>query len=277
MQELQSLLKDLYLISGLNISIFDIDEHLVTSYPVHDSPFCALMKSHPASKLKCKQCDHKAFERVKQSGEIAIYHCDFHLYEAVVPLYTYGTHTGYLMMGQTLTPSQFEKERIRAAASPYVKDKQALNEAIKKISYHTKEQILAFASIINIYGQYLTLTNRIEAKNKNLAMEVKKYIQVNYPKEITIEHLCQYFYCSRGTLINQFKHEYGKTVHQYILEFRLEKALELLKNKHLTIQEIALNCGFSDANYFSKSFKKKYALSPTSYRDQMITSSKKTR
>lgn len=265
MDNLYTILKDLHLISGLNISIFDIDENLIISYPKQDSVFCQLIKSNPLGALQCKNCDHNAFERVKKTGQIDIYTCYFHLYEAVVPLYSYGTHSGYLMMGQTLTNSKFEKEKIKQTALNYCKDEMTLNNAIEKISYHSKEQILSFASIINICGQYLTLTNRIEAKNKDLATEIKNYLNINYSNHITIEHLCHYFYCSRSTLINKFKQSYNKTIHQYLLDFRLEKSLELLNNKNLSIKEIALQCGFSDTNHFSKSFKKKYNVPPSKH------------
>ena len=47
MNELQVMLKDLYLVFGLNLSIFDLDGNLVTSYPEKNSPFCELVKSKP--------------------------------------------------------------------------------------------------------------------------------------------------------------------------------------------------------------------------------------
>ncbi|MGM9912770.1 helix-turn-helix domain-containing protein [Floccifex sp.] len=85
----------------------------------------------------------------------------------------------------------------------------------------------------------------------------------NYSHEITISSLCDYFYCSKATLINTFKKRYNQTVHQYLLNYRLEKAKEQLKIQSLSISQIAYNCGFNDANYFSKAFKKKYGVSPS--------------
>lgn len=268
MNDIQSLLKDLYLISGLNMTIFDIDGNMTISYPMQKSSFCSLIGKNKKSLQKCLECDKAAFERVKATGKIEIYQCYFHLYEACVPLYTYGMHTGYLMMGQTLSKSSIDKEQLKATALPFVENEEDLNDAIEKISVHSKEQILSFASIIDICAKYLTLTNRIEAKNKNLAEEVKQYIMQNYHHDVTIEHLCCYFYCSKATLINHFKKTYHQTVHQYLLEYRLEKAKEYLKNNQLSIQEVASNCGFKDANYFSKVFKKYVGLPPHQFREK---------
>ena len=266
MNDLQSMLKDLHTVSGLNISIFDIDEKLITSYPTKKSPFCSLIESNIKGLERCKKCDHEAFEMVKKTKELYIYQCSFHLYEAVVPIYTYGNHTGYLMMGQTLTDSLVEKNQIFEEAIPLINDPQKLSDAINAISFHSKDQIISFAKLIDICGKYLTLTNRIEAKNNNLAIEVKKYIMNNYNHEITVEGLCDYFYCSRATLINKFKNEYGTTVHQYLLDYRLKQAIELLKYNDYTINEISDKVGFSDANYFSKAFHKKFNISPSKYR-----------
>jgi len=268
MNDIQSLLKDLYLISGLNMSIFDLDGNIIISYPQQKSPFCHLISQNKNALDKCIECDKAAFERVKKTGKIDIYQCHLHLYEACVPLYTYGMHTGYLMMGQTLSQSLIDKEQLKEAALSFVGDEKRLDLAIEKISVHSQEQILSFASIIDICAKYLTLTNRIKAKNKNLAEEVKQYIIQNYHRDITIEHLCHYFYCSKATLINHFKNAYHQTVHQFLLEYRLNKAKEYLKNEQLSIQEIARNCGFKDANYFSKAFKKHNGISPLYYREK---------
>lgn len=268
MKDLQDILKDLHLISGLNIAIYDIDEKLITSYPEKKSMFCSLIEKNPLGLAKCKECDHNAFSKVKKSGSIYIYQCYFNLYEAVVPLYTYDIHTGYLMMGQTLTNSLFDKEDIQKKSLNYINNKEELEEAINKISVHSHEQIIAFSNIINICAKYITLTNRIDYKRKDLAYKAKEYMINNYKKEITIDLLCQMLHCSKSTLINHFKKEHGKTVHQFLLDYRLKKSIELLNNNELSILEISIDCGFNDANYYSKAFKRKYKISPSEYKQK---------
>ena len=263
MDELQVILKDLYLVFGLNLSIFDLAGHLVTSYPVSNSPFCHLVKSNSKVLELCKNCDREAFDYVKKNGSIYIYRCHLGLYEACVPLYTYGIHSGFFMMGQTLTDTDYDRNHIKRKAKEYIDDDSTIDEAIEQISFHTKEQILAFADVVNIVAEYITLTNRLEAKSKKLFLEVRKYLINNYSQNITIDWLCDYFYVSRATLINNFKSEYGITVHKFLLDYRLKKSMEMLKNSKKSVQDIALECGFSDANYFSKVFKKKYNSSPS--------------
>lgn len=69
MDELQVILKDLYLVFGLNLSIFDLTGHLVTSYPVSNSPFCHLVKSNSKVLELCKNCDREAFDYVKKMDQ----------------------------------------------------------------------------------------------------------------------------------------------------------------------------------------------------------------
>lgn len=267
MDDIQHILKDLYIISDFNMSLFDTDFNLVTSYPEGKTSFCTLIEKSDGFK-HCKQFDHEAFLRVKETGKIYIYQCYFNLYEACVPIYTYGILSGYLMMGENLLASPIDRKIIEEKALPYVKDPDLLNDAINTIPVHPKEKILSFASIVDICARYLTLTNQVENKNEQLAKQIMAYLQQNYASHISIQKLCDIFYCSKGTLNNHFKQEYHISIHQYLSNLRLEKATELLHNPNLSIGEIAITVGFNDTNYFTKAFRKKYNYSPIEYRNK---------
>lgn len=128
--------------------------------------------------------------------------------------------------------------------------------------------------LLRIFVMYVQNTFHLQTvskqKHDHLAQEIKHYIIANYNKQITIEELCSYFFCSRGTLLKHFKSKYNTTVHQYLLDYRLKKAAELLINDELNVKEIAYFCGFEDPNYFSKAFRKKYNLSPLKFKNQQI-------
>jgi len=52
----------------------------------------------------------------------------------------------------------------------------------------------------------------------------------------------------------------------FLNEFRVERAKELLSNSPESIQEVMYTCGFRDAPYFSRAFKRYVGLSPTAFR-----------
>nr|WP_318000279.1 PocR ligand-binding domain-containing protein [uncultured Faecalibacillus sp.] len=268
MNELENMLKDLYLISGLNMSIFDLNQNLLASYPHKKSKFCNELEKNQKALQHCLDCDYKAMEHIKNTGELYIYKCHFGLNEAIMPLYSYGSLTGYLMMGQAVIGTYQNYSKIIENSKDYFTDNHFLKQLVTKITILNEDQIYAFAQICDICAKYISLTNRIQAKHDNLGQEVKHYIISNYQKQITIEELCHYFFCSRGTLLKHFKSKYHTTIHQFLLNYRLEKAAELLINSHMHIKEIAYQCGFEDPNYFSKAFKKKYNLSPLEFKNQ---------
>lgn len=269
MYPLQKLMKSLHETMGLNISLFDINENLITSYPEKDSEFCYYMKYIcKQSKHCCKKCDHKAFQRAKASNTYEVYRCDFHLFETCVPIYTYGTLTGFLMIGQATNSSQIDLDLIKKSIKPFIKNQQIINSLVDTIPIREEKQLLAFAEIANLAAQYLTLSNQVENKNHSLAYAIKIYIQNNYQHTITMDSLCDLFLCSKSTLNNHFKKENNITIHQYLLDYRLKKSCELLNQNQLTTQEIAYLCGFNDSNHFYKAFKNKYKCNPGTYKNK---------
>ena len=56
------------------------------------------------------------------------------------------------------------------------------------------------------------------------------------------------------------------TIRNYLLEFRMHKAANLLVGTNLSVKEIANNVGYTDQLVFSKAFKRQFGLSPKNYR-----------
>ncbi|MBQ4145049.1 MAG: helix-turn-helix transcriptional regulator [Clostridia bacterium] len=93
-----------------------------------------------------------------------------------------------------------------------------------------------------------------------------KYIDDNYAGDITTEMLAGRLHISEGHFCHIFKEIVGKSAKEYLIEIRLQKATDLIRTTDLTITEIALSCGFSDSNYFSRLFKKYIGHTPSTYR-----------
>lgn len=70
---------------------------------------------------------------------------------------------------------------------------------------------------------------------------------------------------SSSQLNRKIKAAAGMTTSNYILKVRLNKAGQLLTQSQKPIGEIAMNCGFNDFAYFSRSFRKKFGMTPTSF------------
>ena len=92
------------------------------------------------------------------------------------------------------------------------------------------------------------------------------HIESHYTEPITLELLATIGGCSKSTLIRLFRRAFDSTPVGYLLEFRLERSCRMLEKSHLPVSEIALRNGFSDSNYFTKLFRRRYGHSPREYR-----------
>lgn len=262
METLESLLKNFYLISGMNMTIFDTQMHVIASYPKRKCKFCTILEKSDQAKQQCHQCDLHAMEYAFKTQQLHIYTCWCGLYETIIPLYTYGQLSGYFMMGQTLNSDE-DRENVLQKAGKCIKDRVLLETSLKFSSVHTKQQIEAFAEIVNICAQYLTLTNTLQIDSENLAEEIQKYLLLHHKENITIEMLCTYFHVSKATLHTHFQDVFHTTVHQRLLSIRLNQARNLCLTTDKSIKVIAKECGFKDPNYFSKVYKKYFGILPT--------------
>lgn len=108
-------------------------------------------------------------------------------------------------------------------------------------------------------------------KNKNtkasqLIEKVKKYIMDNYQDdELDISKMAKSLFVNYGHLCFIFKRDTGITINEYLTEFRIKKAKELINDGNQLVLDIARKVGYSDANYFGKCFKKYYGLAPSKY------------
>lgn len=264
--ELITVLKELHNISSFRISIYDATLNEIEAYPKELCPFCRLVQKNRAGKESCIQNDRLAFQKVEKTQQVYVYQCKFGLYEAVAPLYSFGMLTGYLMMGQIINQHKVSRNSILSIASNYVDDKDILYEAVGSIPSGTEKQIRSCISIMDICAKYITLSNRLNSTKSELADDIKKYIDKNYPNVINIDGLCQMFFCSKSTLINSFKKKYSQSINGYLTQKRIDYACDLLSLTNKSVKNIALSCGFSEQNYFSKVFYKLKEVSPTSYR-----------
>lgn len=109
-------------------------------------------------------------------------------------------------------------------------------------------------------------SDRQSSYNK-LVEEAKEYILANYgDHDLSIAKVCRHLHISAGYFSNIFKKETKTTFVSYLLGVRMEAAQRLLAATDLKAFEIAERVGFSDPNYFSFCFRKKFGISPKEYR-----------
>lgn len=108
------------------------------------------------------------------------------------------------------------------------------------------------------------ITNQDEQIMQKVMMVIEENIDNN---DFSVEDLGTIIGLNRTSFNNKIKSLTGFTPVEFIRDIRIKRAAQLLINSQLLIKEIAYMTGFSDIKYFSKSFKNKYGLTPSEYRN----------
>ncbi len=125
---------------------------------------------------------------------------------------------------------------------------------------------------------YLFLSKLIEANGNNLftdggmdkkeqyAKKVIEYIEMNYSRKMSIAEAAHYIGLDRCYLGSIFKHYFNVSMQEFLINYRVNKACELMKTNNLTIGDISRSIGYDDPLLFSKIFRKVKGVSPKDYK-----------
>lgn len=120
---------------------------------------------------------------------------------------------------------------------------------------------------ITFYDQILTLEhhNKVQ-KNTKKILDMISYIHEHYTEKFSLSDMAEHLTISRSECCRYFKKTMHITISEYLLEYRLTKAIQLLENSTMNITEIAHATGFCDVSYFIRRFQEKLKCSPQKYR-----------
>ena len=125
-----------------------------------------------------------------------------------------------------------------------------------------KEVLAFFTDIVRLLEE-----KRQDRKNA-LPDQVMSYIGENYGSfNLTLQELSKLFGVSKTVLCQQFRSSTGMTIGEYILKIRMVQAKGMFEKGYHNVAYVAEKCGYEDAGYFSKCFKKYFGISPKTYCD----------
>lgn len=135
-------------------------------------------------------------------------------------------------------------------------------------------RITILKSLFTILATYLSRLYNFTDKSKdkstlNIAKTVA-YIEKHFNENILTNQLAEMINLSPRHFNRLFVQTYNTTPYKYLISLRIQQACNFLKNTNKNVSEIAIECGFSDSNYFSRQFKKVTNTSPLEYRKTHI-------
>lgn len=100
--------------------------------------------------------------------------------------------------------------------------------------------------------------------------KIMDYIDQHYSDPLTLTDVANHFHFNPSYLSTYFGHHNSEGFSGYLTKIRIEKAVELLQQRHISISAISGEVGYADHSYFCKVFKKIKGMSPSSYRKQFF-------
>ena len=100
--DIATVLKRLYLVTGMTATIYNSKKYWVTSYPLYNCSYCNSLRQNNDYHMRCRANDAEAFEMCAKKRETIIYRCYMGLYEIMIPLFDLDNICGYLLLGQAM-------------------------------------------------------------------------------------------------------------------------------------------------------------------------------
>lgn len=124
---------------------------------------------------------------------------------------------------------------------------------------------------VHLLRHYTTRKLKQEAYQGGLSQQqlqvVIDYIQGYLAEEIRLDEIARHLDLSRYYFCRLFKQSMGISPYQYVIQCRVERAKQLLKEENLTLGEIALTCGFAHQSHFHRHFKRLTGMTPKKFVD----------
>lgn len=185
------------------------------------------------------------------------------------------------MLDQRLTdPLRNAKDMVIAAST-------AMRKAVQQAEVHplyidglsgellreieaTENMDQVAALVPRMIRQYCLLVQTYSRERySGVVRDVLNFVDFHYMEPLNLESLANKYAVNKNYLSTRFHKEVGMTVTDYINLTRVRRSLKLLSGTTLNMPEIAERCGFSDANYYTRTFKKIHGTTPNEYRKSL--------
>ena len=127
-----------------------------------------------------------------------------------------------------------------------------------------KQTELLLRILIELAEHFSTKKQMTFSKDKSFenVKETIKYIRKNYGQQLSLDGLSRNVYTDKYSLSREFKRRTGKTIVEYINNYRCQRAADCIQSG-VSVSEAAQMCGFHNLSYFTKTFHKHMGILPS--------------
>ena len=147
--------------------------------------------------------------------------------------------------------------------------KQIVHNMLKNNNFATSNQFLLESLLYSFFSILSKDIKTILPTNDNNNLYVKKaieFIENNYTNNLKITDIAKYVCITRNYLYLLFRKHLNISPQEYLANYRITRAEQLLNTTTLSIETISNSCGYQDPLVFAKAFKAKKGFTPSQYR-----------
>ena len=222
--------------------------------------YCVLIQKE--LKHKCIACDQDKFREANKKKKPILYQCYNGLYEMFLPLFIEKYLVGYLHFGQVRAEDEFEQIVEKCSLKQH-SEIVALKKSYNAMAIIPKEKLMLISDVFQKFSELILKNKFVELRKAQPEYYLIKYIEENLDKTITVQTAADFIKRSPSYVTHKFKEIYGESFHDYLNNFRIEKARNLLK--YDSIDQTFQQCGFKNRYHFSKVFKNKTGFTPRKF------------
>ncbi len=180
---------------------------------------------------------------------------------------------------QSILSFSFVANRVLFLLGSLARKYDAETKDIQNTMWSCQQSIWGLNSQCKVIEQLIQLAQSIIEKvrltrfsnGKLIIDNVRHYLDQHYASEISLTSLSELFHINSAYLSETFKNYVGQNFSDYLVNLRMDKAQQFLKDKELKIIDVANLVGFSNSGYFSTVFKKHFGQTPVEFRNSINT------
>ena len=108
---------------------------------------------------------------------------------------------------------------------------------------------------------------RGDKQGNTFCTQFSVWLEHHYMQDVSLDQAAEAMGMSSFYFSRFFRTSYNQTFLEYLTAYRIDRAVELLQQTDIPVREIAVRVGYTDANYFTKVFKRHLGVTPTEYRN----------
>lgn len=225
--------------------------------------YCTMIRSKLFGDIRCVELDRKKLKEASDRRSLVSYTCHGGLVEAVYPVYVDNVLAGFVMAGQFRTTTAPPENILSDWKRQYLNEDE-IRTAFSEVAEISPSKLPHLLGLFSMLVRLIAKEGISAIRGDMVIEKILHRIRCCPENPPSLSEAAGLVSRSRSSVSHIFKSKLGKSFKSYVIDMRLDRAEEILRNNPgTTIKEVASKVGYDDEFYFSRIFRK-YRGSPPS-------------